>query len=46
MEQFRERLGRRPGRGRPADEAFETAPSADEERIPATAAMRSATPGA
>ncbi|HMA17730.1 MAG TPA: efflux RND transporter permease subunit [Thermoanaerobaculia bacterium] len=46
MEQFRERLGRRPGRGRPADEAFETADSVDEERIPATAAMRSATPGA
>jgi HAE1 family hydrophobic/amphiphilic exporter-1 len=46
MEQFRERFGRR-GRGRPAKEAIETrAPAAEEERVPAAAAMRSATPGA
>ncbi|HEX9149036.1 MAG TPA: efflux RND transporter permease subunit, partial [Thermoanaerobaculia bacterium] len=46
MEQFRERFGRRRGRGRPAKEAIETRAPAEEERVPAAAAMRSATPGA
>jgi HAE1 family hydrophobic/amphiphilic exporter-1 len=47
MEQFREWLGRRRGKGRPAGEASERqAPEREGERIPAAAAMRSATPGA
>ncbi len=47
MEQFRAWLGRRGGRGRPAAEAVEVrAPAAEEERVPAAAVMRSATPGA
>jgi HAE1 family hydrophobic/amphiphilic exporter-1 len=47
MEQFRGWLGRRRGGARPAREAIEThVPAAEEERIPAAAALRSATPGA
>ncbi|HEX9303430.1 MAG TPA: efflux RND transporter permease subunit [Thermoanaerobaculia bacterium] len=46
MEQFREWLGRRRGKGRPAREVVEPqAPEREEERIPAAAAMRSVTPG-
>jgi len=46
MEQFREWLGRRRGKGRPARETVEArAPEREEERIPAAAAMRSVTPG-
>jgi HAE1 family hydrophobic/amphiphilic exporter-1 len=46
MEEFREWLGRRPGKGRPAGEVVEPrAPEPEEERIPAAAAMRSVTPG-
>jgi HAE1 family hydrophobic/amphiphilic exporter-1 len=46
MEQFREWLGRRRGKGRPEREMVEPqAPEREEERIPAAAAMRSVTPG-
>jgi HAE1 family hydrophobic/amphiphilic exporter-1 len=46
MEQFREWLGRRRGKGEPAREVVEPgAPEREEERIPAAAAMRSITPG-
>jgi len=46
MEQFREWLGRRRGKGRPMAEVVEPrAPEREEERIPAAAAMRSITPG-
>jgi len=45
MEQFRECLVRRRGKGGPAREALEPrAPEREEERIPAAAAMRSVTP--
>jgi HAE1 family hydrophobic/amphiphilic exporter-1 len=47
MEQFRGWLGRRRGPSRRVKEPTEShAPAAEEERIPAAAAMRSATPGA
>jgi hydrophobic/amphiphilic exporter-1 (mainly G- bacteria), HAE1 family len=47
MEEFRAWLGRRRGKGRPAAEMPEPGtPEPEEERIPAAAAMRSATPGA
>ena len=46
MEQFREWLGRRRGKGGPAREVVEPRPEArEEERIPVAAAMRSMTPG-
>jgi hydrophobic/amphiphilic exporter-1 (mainly G- bacteria), HAE1 family len=46
MEQFREWLGRRRGKGGLPKEVVEPRPPArDEERIPAAAAMRSMTPG-
>jgi HAE1 family hydrophobic/amphiphilic exporter-1 len=46
MDQFREWLGRRRGKGRPEREIVEPqAPEREEERIPAAAAMRSVTPG-
>ncbi|HSD72526.1 MAG TPA: efflux RND transporter permease subunit, partial [Thermoanaerobaculia bacterium] len=47
MEQFRGWLGRRRGPSRRTKEPTEShSPAAEEERIPAAAAMRSATPGA
>jgi HAE1 family hydrophobic/amphiphilic exporter-1 len=47
MEEFSEWLGRRRGKGPPAAETSEPeAPEREEGRIPAAAAMRSATPGA
>jgi HAE1 family hydrophobic/amphiphilic exporter-1 len=46
MEQFREWLGRRRGKGGPAREAVAPQPAQrEEERIPTAAAMRSVTPG-